>query len=76
MKSFKISILVTKIFFSSEKTIKLINGGGGGAPIRAGVGNFFKKKISVGPMYSEPRSTCSNSTIEKLEKGVKYEKVN
>ena len=49
MKSFKISILVTKIFFSSEKTIKLINGGGGGgggggALIRAGVGNFFKKK--------------------------------
>ena len=53
-----------------------MNGGGGGCPNKSGGRKFFQKKISVGPIYSEPRSTCSNSTIEKLEKGVKYEKVN
>ena len=76
MKNFKISNLVTKTLFSSEKIRKLINweerggvgwrGGewGGGVLIRAwsgGFGKFFEKKLAEGPVYLRPKSSQSAS---------------
>ena len=47
MKSFKISILVTKILFSSEKTKKIINQRGAEGPNKCGEGSgTFSKTIS------------------------------